>query len=198
MLHRREACRLRCDCGTERVVAVESAKRHPSCGCLGVEVRREKRQTHGQTGTRLYRIWTSMKTRCRNPRAKSYRDYGGRGITVCQEWAADFLSFRAWALANGYRDDLTIERIDNDRPYDPSNCVFATIEQQQRHRRHHRWLTCLDETKILADWVRDPRCTVHHVTIIHRLKAGWSPEEAVLTPPLKLRRSRSFLFDQPA
>lgn len=115
---------------------------------------------------------------------------------MCQEWASDFRSFRDWALTHGYRDDLTIERIDNDRAYEPSNCGFATIEQQQRHRRKHRWITCLGETKILMDWVRDPRCVVDHSTIIQRLKAQWTPEQAILTPPLKLRRSRSFLPHQ--
>lgn len=91
---------------------------------------------HGLSGHRIYIIWSNMKQRCNNPKAHEYAAYGGRGITVCDEWLHDVKVFYDWAMANGYRDDLTIDRIDNDKGYSPDNCRWATKEQQYSNMRN--------------------------------------------------------------
>lgn len=83
----------------------------------------------------MYYIWDSMKARCYNPQRRDFKNYGGRGITVCTEWLHDFAAFRDWALSHGYADNLTIDRIDNDKGYSPDNCRWATIAEQNQHKR---------------------------------------------------------------
>ena len=91
--------------------------------------------------TRLYVAWCNMKQRCTNESRRDFPDYGGRGITVCREWMNSFDAFRAWAMANGYRDDLTLDRIETDGPYCPENCRWATFKAQANNRRSNRLLT---------------------------------------------------------
>ena len=92
---------------------------------------------HGLTGHPLYSRWNNMKSRCHNPNNPSYKDYGARGITVCDEWRNDFKAFYDWSMANGYQDDLTIDRTDNDRGYSPDNCRWVTMEVQCTNRRDY-------------------------------------------------------------
>ena len=97
--------------------------------------------THGLSGTRIYHIWEGIKKRCYNQNEKCYCHYGGRGIIVCDEWEDDFLAFYRWAMANGYSDELTIDRIDNDGNYEPSNCRWATTKEQSTNRRNNQYVT---------------------------------------------------------
>lgn len=129
-----------CDCGKETIVRADHLRSGAiqSCGCLQREASRNNLLIHGGTGTRLFTIWRSMHSRCYQRSHKQYKDYGGRGITICDEWLHDFAAFQKWASSHGYQDDLTIDRIDNDKGYSPENCRWVTMAEQNRNKRPHK------------------------------------------------------------
>lgn len=180
-----------CDCGKEIITRSGNLRRGAtnSCGCLKKDRVREvlvKRNTsHGQTKTRLYRIWAKIHERCSNPNSKRYADYGGRGIRVCEEWK-DFAVFQKWALENGYRDDLTIDRIDNNGSYTPQNCRWVDYKTQNRNRRDNNLVTYKGQTKTLTEWAE--QFQIRRTTLANRLKLGWSVEEAISTPVRKFNK----------
>ena len=127
----------KCDCGKIAIVSSRSLRNGDtkSCGCLLSEKSRERAIKHGLRQSRLYRIYYGMKARCNNSNNVKYAHYGGRGISVCAEWRDDFKAFYDWAMSRGYSDDLTIDRVDVNGNYEPSNCRWATYTQQNLNRR---------------------------------------------------------------
>lgn len=136
----------KCDCGNEKLVLGQNllSGHVQSCGCLHSEKSKARiveynsainREIHGETRTRLYRIWEGIKTRCFKQTHKSYKDYGARGVTMCDEWCNSFTAFRDWSLANGYNDKLSIDRIDVDGDYSPQNCRWVAPSVQASNKR---------------------------------------------------------------
>lgn len=132
---------------------------------------------HGKRKTRLYRIWTNMKTRCINPNDPHFERYGRRGITVCDEWKNDFKAFYDWSMSNGYADDLTIDRIDNNGNYEPSNCRWVTVKEQNQNKRNVILITYDGETHTVTEWAR--KLNLGHDTIRQRYHKGWTPEQCL-------------------
>ncbi len=179
----------RCECGTTKEVAAGRLLRSltMSCGCIALERASAKTSTHRETRTPLWKTWRNMRDRC-NP-SRCLKRYGGRGIRVCDEWMSSYEAFRDWALANGYRDDLTIERKDINGNYEPENCTWITSYEQSLNRSTTKWITAFGERKPLASWVRDERCVVSGPLLSYRMRHGVDPETAMSTPPRKLRNA---------
>lgn len=131
--------KFRCQCGSEITTAATNVKSgaSQSCGCLRRELKQAALTVHGHSDgkERLYRIWGSMRFRCLTPTAANYHYYGGRGITICKEWD-EYLTFRHWALRNGYADNLSLDREETNGNYEPGNCRWATAKQQANNRRN--------------------------------------------------------------
>jgi hypothetical protein len=124
-----------------------------------------------------------MNQRCYNSLKPDWNNYGGRGITVCDEWRKDFLTFREWALQTGYKAGLMLDRENNNGNYYPDNCRWVRRRTQQNNRRYTFNLTIDGETKPLTEWIDDVRCTASYNTVYSRLiRNGWSPKKAVFQP----------------
>lgn len=142
---------------------------------------------HGK-GTRLYGIWKAMKTRCYNPNFAAYARYGGRGITVCDEWCEDFPAFREWALTHGYDDTLTIDRIDTDKGYSPDNCRWATYKSQANNTRRNVVIKINGEAGTVAEMCRKYGVGNSFLVYDRITRLGWEPEAALFTPPRKITK----------
>lgn len=143
----------KCKCGriVRRITFDLTHNRHQMClSCTS----KGKYKTHGMTGSKLYYIWYGLKGRCYNTNNKSFKNYGGRGITVCDDWKNSFESFRDWSLANGYKEGLSIDRIDVNGNYEPNNCRWITMSAQCYNKRNSIWITHDGETKCLAEWAK--------------------------------------------
>lgn len=182
-----------CDCGKSVTVSLSNllGGSTKSCGCLRRDQNVKRWTKHGQakTGraTRLYRTWSHMRLRCNSPKNQDYRYYGARGIRVCDEWN-EYAAFEAWALANGYRKDLTIERIDNDGDYTPDNCAWVPRSVQARNRRNNRRLDHDGRSLTIAEWAEV--LGISAANIRNRLHMGWDVHRALTTPVQKKGASR--------
>lgn len=146
-----------CDCGLVKSVRADSltAGTIRSCGCLKKEQDAENliaNHSHRMSGTRMYEIWQGIKGRCYNPHDTRYERYGGRGIKVCDEWRNSFQAFYDWAMANGYDESLSIDRIDNDGNYEPGNCRWANLKEQARNRTSNVKIRIGNSTRTLTEW----------------------------------------------
>lgn len=168
---KRKACECRCDCGKTKVVRNEHLVKGSvrSCGCLRRRRAAELHRIHGGKGSRLYRIWKGMRERCYNKGKWTNAHYQGRGIVITPEWN-DFSKFREWALTNGYHDDLTIDRIDNDKGYAPNNCRWADRSVQSSNRRTAVKVMYGGREVALSDLARAEG--ISYGTLYDRLKHG--------------------------
>lgn len=142
-----------------------------------------------RNGTRLYSIWKGMKTRCYNPHFKAFPRYGGRGIIVCDEWKNDFLQFKDWALNNGYRDNLTIDRIDNNKGYSPQNCRWVSYKVQANNTRRNIVIQYNGESVTVAD-ICERLGLNSHLVYDRITRLEWNPEDALTIPPRKITTPR--------
>lgn len=176
-----------CDCGNKAVVRACNLKSGEvkSCGCLA----NANNKTHGMSKTRLYTEWANMKYRCYYSRNSSFENYGGRGIKVCNEWKDNFQAFYDWAMENGYKDNLTIERKDTNGDYCPENCCWIPASEQANNRRMNLQIEYNGKTQNLKQWCNE--LNLDYKRTHNRIfKLGYSFEEAITKPVMKQRRSK--------
>lgn len=182
----------RCECGNIVSVIPGLVKNGhtTSCGCYKrektIEYNKKAKVKHGGRSDRLYYIWRGMKERCYNKNNKNYPQWGGRGISICDEWINDYAVFRAWALKNGYDDSLSLDRIDVNSNYSPENCRWATYKEQARNKTNAVLLEYNGVKKPLAEWADD--LGINYGTLYRRIFFdGWSVDRALSEP---LHRNR--------
>lgn len=181
----------KCQCECNKLVIVRGSAlvtgNTKSCGCL---IRERKNIKHGMKNTRLYRIWSGIKSRCYTGTNPAYGRYGGRGISMCQEWYDDFISFYNWAINNGYSKELSIDRINTNGNYEPSNCRWATPKEQSDNKRSNIIITIGNETLDLQQWC--DKIGIKRSTVNTRVRmCGWTYEKALLTPVRKHKEYKS-------
>lgn len=186
-------CRCRCSCGKEVVKRSVHVKNGltKSCGCLYLDHARNMNRKHGCYKERLYATWLAMLNRCRWPGHPSYKNYGARGIRVCKAWEKDYRKFRAWAMSHGYRDDLTIERIDNDGNYTPSNCTWVDHASQARNLRKTVWVDTDAGRMCMAEAVRHYGVTTVAIAYQRVRRHGWDALRAASTPTMQQKEKAS-------
>ena len=176
----------KCECGNTVIVRSDLLKSGAvrSCGCLSKEIHSKRcrelgksRATHGLSKTRLYKIYSNMKDRCYNKNSNAYKDYGRRGITICKEWLYSFENFYKWSLTHGYKDELTIDRINNNKGYSSDNCRWTTRTQQTLNTRHNKFIEYNGKKQTLKEWTKE--LNVPYSKTWKRLYRGWSFERAI-------------------
>lgn len=180
--------KMRCSCGECFVAQPSDSK--GVCRKCAMEKLSAERTKHGESprqgkrnASKLYSVWLNMRSRCYNPKNKKYKDYGGRGISICSYWD-DFLNFKRWSLENGFDESLTIDRIDNNGNYCPENCRWINQKEQMRNTRVNHLLTYNGETKTMVEWSEITGIKYH--TLKQRInKYGYSVERALTEPVTK-------------
>ena len=159
-----------------------------SCGCLKKDLDKHKFVTHGDSNAHLYYVWRGMRNRCTSKASRIYKYYGARGISVCEEWNK-YDNFKKWALSNGYKQGLSIDRVDVNGNYEPSNCRWITQREQNLNRRNNRYIQYNGERKTLTEWVNE--CGIEEHVLRYRLNQGWNVEKALNTPVRKYKKGHS-------
>lgn len=174
----------KCDCGGTAIATSGelNAGHTRSCGCLRRDRIRESVMKHGFSKTRLYHIYLGMIDRCFDKTSDNYMNYGGRGITVCDEWKGTegIKRFIAWAKDSGYSETLSLDRINVNGEYSPSNCRWATNKEQQNNKRDNRYITVGGETKTMKQWAE--QYGIGYTTLKQRIYNGWEVEKAIKQP----------------
>lgn len=173
-----------CDCGNIRKVLRQNlvSGKQVSCGCYAKDRTKERMSKHGMTKTPLYNVWNSMKNRCNNQNVKCYASYGGRGLTVCDEWQNDFQAFYDWAINNGWKQGLQIDRISNDDGYNPKNCRIVTQIENENNRRDNRIIEYKGKKYTVTQLANE--CGFSRHLLYDRIfMRGWSVDEAVSIEP---------------
>ena len=165
-----------CECGNEKIILGDSLKsgKTRSCGCLRFNVGKTNKK-HGKTNTRLFTIWNDMKQRCSNPKQPSYKNYGGRDIKVCNEWLNNFQNFYNWAISNGYNENLSIDRIDVNGDYEPSNCRWATSRKQGNNKRTNRIVFYKGKKYTISEL--SELIKIPYATLLWRINHNWDEED---------------------
>lgn len=166
----------KCDCGNRKTILSRNLRSGAtkSCGCLRKKTTSATMKTHGMADSRLYGVWLSMRRRCDNPKTESYRNYGERGISVCNEWE-HFEPFMEWAIKNGYHEGLSIDRIDVDGNYGPDNCRWVTMKEQQNNRRNNHIVDYNGDKMTLAMFARSIGIDARRANYL--LKRGYTTEQ---------------------
>lgn len=173
-----------CKCGNTTIVRTSSLKNGhtKSCGCLNKEIVRETFTKHGLYQHRIYSIYQHMIERCYHENVHEYKNYGQRGITVCDSWRNSFEAFSEWAFSNGYSDELTLDRIDVNGNYCPENCRWTTTKIQGNNRRNNRILEFNGESHTMSEWA--DKLGFSYNLVDSRIFRGWSVERTLTTPCL--------------
>lgn len=184
----------KCDCGNMvRTTSYQlKSGKTKSCGCYQKQMASYANKIHGLSKERLYYIWRDMRYRCQSPKQKEYCNYGARGISLCSDWE-DYLKFKEWALSHGYRDDLTIDRIDNEKGYYPENCRWATRAQQNRNMRRNNHVIYHGKDYIVAELAR--KAGINKSVFLNRImNEGYTIEEAVELPAIRGKNKRQLIY----
>jgi len=178
----------KCDCGNVCSVAgVHLKSGHTkSCGCIHKKLLSKRVKTHGASKTRLYSIWSGMKDRCNNPNSFAFLNYGDRGISVCDDWSNNFNCFKEWSINNGYAENLTLDRKDNNGNYCPNNCRWATRKEQSRNTRRNVLVEINGFTQCLNDWIKTNG--INRSTFNDRYYIRNWPLKKALTYPVKNKK----------
>lgn len=171
-----------CDCGKELIVKQNNllSNNTRSCGCLFIEIHKIGNPKHNLYHTRIYKIWSAMKNRCYLKTHVAYKRYGGRGITICDEWKNNVENFYNWSMENGYEENLTIDRIDNNKGYSPDNCRWVTPLEQQNNTRKNIYYEYNGEKFTLSQICR--KYNINYSTLSHRLEKNNDIKKAIETP----------------
>ena len=184
--HRKTYWKCICDCGNEIIIPITylTTGDTKSCGCLRKEKLRKICENNKKIeNKRLYQIWIDTRRRCYNKKRNNYKHYGGKGIQVCEEWKNNFLNFYNWAMANGYRDDLTIDRIDVNGNYEPNNCRWATIIEQANNTTKNHYVIYKGRKYTLSQLAKE--YNLNYSLVKNRIRYGWNIEKIINTPKLK-------------